>query len=246
MLDTRTFLALPHNFKNKFNIYPPLVKQVIGNDYFGIYQKIFTMSQEELEDEFSKEGKDISQVPTPYEFLLANCYHNKDFLEICKNAFKFFTNEEFTPLFQLGIFIVGNLEEEVSKAKKAEDLIQFGKDDYFDFQNEIRMVLGIKPVEPPNPNEHPKIRAMKAKARYRDKIKAKQGNGLDLTTILASICCMGMGLNPLNIGDISYASTSTLINQYQSKEKYELDIDSLLAGADSKKVKPKYWIQQLD
>jgi hypothetical protein len=27
------------------------------------------------------------------------------------------------------------------------------------------------------------------------------------------------------------------------KEKYEIDIDSLLAGADSKKIKPKYWIR---
>ena len=107
-------------------------------------------------------------------------------------------------------------------------------------------MVGLKPVEPPNPNEHPRIRAMKAKARYRDKIKAKQNAGLDLTSLMAAICCMGMGLNPLNIGDISYASTSILIDQYQNKEKYQLDIDSLLAGADSKKVKPKYWIQQLD
>ena len=47
---------------------------------------------------------------------------------------------------------------------------------------------------------------MKAKARYRDKIKAKKGNGLDLGTTLVSICCMGIGLTPLNIGKISYAS----------------------------------------
>jgi hypothetical protein len=37
-----------------------------------------------------------------------------------------------------------------------------------------------------------------------------------------------------------------LTSMYQGKEKYELDIDSLLAGADSKKVKPKYWIKNLD
>jgi hypothetical protein len=28
-------------------------------------------------------------------------------------------------------------------------------------------------VEPPNPNEHPKIKEMKRKARYRDKVKEK-------------------------------------------------------------------------
>jgi hypothetical protein len=32
----------------------------------------------------------------------------------------------------------------------------------------------------------------------------------------------------------------------QQKEAYDIDIRSLLAGADSKKVKPKYWIRNID
>ena len=246
MLNPKVFLRLPQNFKNKFYIYPPSIKEVIGNEEFNKYQKIFTISQEELEDEFAEKGKDLSEVPTPYQYLVANCYHSKEFSEICRKAFVFFTKQEITPIPQLAIFIVGNLEEVLAKSKKIEDLIKFEEEDYFEFQNIIRVMVGLKPVEPPNPNEHPRIRAMKAKARYRDKIKAKQNAGIDLTSLMAAICCMGMGLNPLNIGDISYASTSILIDQYQNKEKYQLDIDSLLAGADSKKVKPKYWIQQLD
>lgn len=245
MLDAKTFLRLPQNFKNKFDIYPPLMKEVVGNDEFGMYQKIFTLSQEELEDDFVEKNIQIEKFPTPYEHLLASCYNDKVFFEVFKRAFKFFTKQEITPLYQMGIFVIGDLEKELLRTKKVEDLIYFGEEDYFDFQNEIRKCLGQSPVEPPNPNEHPKIRAMKAKARLRDRIKAKK-NGMDLTSIMAAICCMGMGLNPLNIGDISYASANILINQYQIKEKYQLDIDSLLAGADSKKVKPKYWIQQLD
>ena len=46
---------------------------------------------------------------------------------------------------------------------------------------------------------------------------------------------MGFGLNPLNIGEISYASVPVLIRFYQEKDKYETDVKSLLAGADSKK-----------
>ena len=246
MLDPKTFLRLPHNFNNKFYIYPPSFTEVISNEEFGMYQKIFTLSQEEIEDEFVEKGTDISKVPTPYEYILASCYNNKEFLEIFKKAFKFFTKEDITPLFQLGIFVVGDLEKKLLEVKKIEDLVKFGPEDYFDFQNKIRQVVGMPTVEPPNPNEHPKIKAMKAKARYRDRIKAKQNNGLDLTSIMAAICCMEMGLNPLNIGDISYASANVLIEQYQHKERYDLDIRSLLAGADSKKIKPKYWIQQLD
>jgi hypothetical protein len=36
------------------------------------------------------------------------------------------------------------------------------------------------------------------------------------------------------------------MDTYQGKEKYQLDVDSLLAGADSKKIKPEYWIRNLD
>ena len=54
---------------------------------------------------------------------------------------------------------------------------------------------------------------------------------------------MGIGITPLNIGELSYAAVIGLLNRYQEKEQYDLDVDSLLAGADSKKVKPKYWIR---
>jgi len=45
---------------------------------------------------------------------------------------------------------------------------------------------------------------------------------------------------------LSYATFSKLISVYQEKEKYEVDIRSLLAGASSKDVKPKYWIHNSD
>ena len=45
---------------------------------------------------------------------------------------------------------------------------------------------------------------------------------------------------------ISYASVKILVDTYQEKEKYETEVRSLQAGADPKKIKPKYWIRQLD
>jgi hypothetical protein len=89
---------------------------------------------------------------------------------------------------------------------------------------------------------------MKELARKRDAIKAKQGSkdGITLTTSLVAICCMGIGITPLNIGELSYASIGPIMNTMQEKEKYDIDVRSLLAGADSKKVKPKYWIRNKD
>ena len=134
---------------------------------------------------------------------------------------------------------------DMSKVKFLEE------EDFFDFQNALRQSVGDKPVKPPepfNPDEDPRIRKIKEKARERDRIKARQGNknGISLETCLVAICCMGIGLTPLNIGEMSYVALEAILRKYQEKEKYELDIDSLLAGADSKKVKPKYWIRNFE
>ena len=149
-------------------------------------------------------------------------------------------------IYEKKLILIGDLEKELSRVKSVEDLIFLNEENFFDFQNKIRESLGEKPIEPPNPNEHPKIRQMKAKARYRDKIKAKKGMGINLVTSLASICCMGIGITPLNIGEMSYAAIGILMSTYQNKEKYEIDIASIQAGADSKKVNPKYWIKNLE
>jgi hypothetical protein len=80
----------------------------------------------------------------------------------------------------------------------------------------IREVCGEEPKKPPepvNPNEDPRITAMKAKARERDRIKARQktSDGISLQTCLVAICCMGIGITPLNIGEMSYAAIGPIM-----------------------------------
>jgi len=67
----------------------------------------------------------------------------------------------------------------------------------------LRRSVGEKPIESYNPNEHPKVKYFKAKARLRDRVKAKSKDALTLGSTLAAICCMGLNLNPLNIGELS-------------------------------------------
>jgi len=68
----------------------------------------------------------------------------------------------------------------------------------------LREALGEKAVEPYNPNENEKIKYFKAKARLRDRVKAKNSkDALTLGSTLAAICCMDFGINPLNIGELS-------------------------------------------
>ena len=244
------FIGQPVLFKNGIKIYPPMVKEVIIEPFYGHYCKILTQSQEDIEDQFLEENKTLEVYPTPLEFLLNNSYHNKDFEKICKNAFKFFLHDEVTFVYEQKMIVIGEINEVVKKAKTLNDLVLLTEKDFFEFQNLIRESVGKKTVEPPNPNEHPKIKEMKRKARYRDRVKEKQTakskDGITLFTSLVSICCMGLGITPLNIGEMSYVAIDSVLRKYQEKEKYQLDIESLLAGADSKKIKPKYWIRNFE
>lgn len=242
------FIGEPLEFKKGVVIYPPKLKDIISCNLYSVYTQILTYSQEEIEDIYVKEKKDLTVFPTPIEFMLNNCYHRKEYEIACKQAFKFFLKVDVDFLYEQKLIVIGSLAEIVKTITNLDQLITINEEEFFDFQNSIRLAINQKMVERPNPNEHPKIKAMKAKARYRDKIKAKQNakKGLNLYSIMTSICCMGIGLNPLNIGEMSYVAMEAILSQYQSKEKYQIDIDSLLAGADSKKIKPVYWIKNLE
>lgn len=259
MTDCKVFLCFPLDFiptnspeqKVLCKIYPPKVGEILADNNLS-YVGLLTMSQEDIEDSFldpknKDKFKNLSnaKIPTPFEYLIALATVPNEAKNISA-AIEFFIKEPVTIMEQIGAILIGDLEEELIKVGSLENLRMINSENFFEFQNLIRVSVGSKPIEPPKLNEHPKIKAMKAKARLRDKIKSKSGKGINLSTTLAAICCMGIGITPLNIGEISYGSMHFLTSMYQGKEKYELDIDSLLAGADSKKVKPKYWIKNLD
>jgi predicted nucleic acid-binding Zn-ribbon protein len=179
---------------------------------------------------------------------MLNCWYREGFSILMREAFAFFCKVEINFLFQERKIVIGNLEEQIKSVTSIEQIQYLSEEEFFDFSNLVREACGDRPIDPPepdDPNEDPRIRQIKEKARKRDRIKAKQGreNGISLETCLVAICCMGIGITPLNIGEMSYASVGEIMRVMQDKEKYDIDIRSLLAGADSKKIKPKYWIR---
>lgn len=247
MINERTFLKLPTNFGDLCKIYPPSVTEVVGLEEFGMYRATLTLSQEEIEDAYIDPNEIVPNynqfIPTPFQYLLIT-YHqeSEEMRKIILDSFEFFLKEPVIIVPELEIIIIGKTEEELDPDVDLVDPRLIDENNFFEFQNKIRESIGIDAVAPPNPNEDPRVKRIKAKGRKRDRIKAKQSSQ-KLGNLLAAICCMGVGLNPLNIGEISYASVGSLIETYQGKEAYDIDIKCLLAGADSKKVKPKYWIK---
>lgn len=241
MTNINFLYGYPVEFKHLCMVYPPKVCDTFKKNFF-LYSQILTLSQEEIEDEYVEKELDISNLLNPFEYLLNSAYNDTTLRQYIKDAFYLFIHEDITFLYEQKQIIIGD----ISTVESIEGLRILKEEDYFDFQNLIRESIGRKKIEPPNPNEDPRVKAIKAKARYRDKIKAKKGLGISLQTTLSSICCMGIGITPLNIGELSYAIIPVLMETYQAKEKYQLDTDCLLAGADAKKIKPKYWIRNSD
>ncbi len=244
MIDERIFLRFPISFGDVCKVYPPSVNDVIGLDVFNTYRAALMLSQEEIEDAYIDDNIE-GNIPTPFQYLLITYYQENDKIKkILEDAFSFFIKEPVAIFPELETIVIGKKEEDIIPD---EDLINprvIDANNYFEFQNIIRLSMGLDSVEAPNPNEHPRIKRYKAKMRQREKtIARKKANSSSLGNLLSAICCMGIGLNPLNIGEISYASVGWLIETYQGKEAYDVDIRCLLAGADSKKVKPKYWIK---
>lgn len=250
MINDKIFLGFPIKFKDICNIYPPKVSDVVGNDRFNVYQSLFTITQEELDEAYLKE-ENVTQIPTPFQYLLMNYYQSDEIRELIKEAFDFFVKEPVTIVPEIEMLLIGKSEDELDPDVDLENPRLLTKDNFFEFQNQIRLAMGLEVVQPPDPEEEnldPRVKRWKMKVKESEKILKKKKNkeAPTLGTLLAAICCMGIGLNPLNIGEMSYACIQWLIAMYQQNESYDIDIKALLAGADSKKVKPKYWIKNLD
>ena len=250
MIDERIFLGYPIDFKGICQIYPPTVNDVVGNKDFLIYQSLFTMTQEDLEDAYGQDER-VQRIPTPFQYLLMNYYQDEEMRGKIHEAFDKFIHEPVAIVPEIEMLLIGKNEDEIDPDVDLENPRLLTEENFFDFQNQIRIVMGNEPIKPPDPEEQnldPRIRRYKAKVREHDRIMAKKKakSGPAFGTLLAAICCMGIGLSPLNIGEMSYACVHWLIAMEQQKEEYDIDIQALLAGADSKKVKPKYWIKNID
>ena len=249
MINPNAFLGLPIKFKEICTVYPPKVNDVLSNPQLLQLSKILTYSQEDIEDllsEMKQNGTNIQdqKIPTPLEFLLVNAYQNTEFRNLVLAGFEAFIHEPVTLLYNNKMILIG----EILDLSTIEDFSKFrylSEETFFDFQNSIRASMGKEPVTILDETEqNPVVKRVKAAARRRERLKQKNKKGESLTTILGAICCMGIGLTPLNIGEISYASIDVLVTLYQQKEKYQADLESLWAGANPKKVHPKYWIRE--
>ena len=110
-------------------------------------------------------------------------------------------------------------------------------------EREKALKLAIEKIEK---DIDPRLARMKAKQRLRDQIKNKQAQekmGYEFSTLMLSTCCLGVGVTFENIDKLPYATMMKLQELCANKDKFETDMASLIAGADSKKINLEYWVK---
>ena len=77
MINLSFALGYPVEFKHICLIYPPKVKEVVNDKNYVFYNRLLTLSQEDIEDEYIKNNKDLTDMLNPFEYILNNAYNDE-------------------------------------------------------------------------------------------------------------------------------------------------------------------------
>lgn len=223
-------------------IYPLTVKEIVGMgvESYQKYVGLFILTEEILKEQFKNKGDIFPEDMTVFEYLLVKAKMEDSFFIELKQAFSTFLREN----------VIIHIDLKRIEVGKVRDRRFIDEDLFFDFQNIIRVQNNRDLIERPDPNEDPMAKKFRLRRAEVELAKNAQANkedkeGLSFESSLSCLCAYNIGVTHENIGQLPYYTFHELLARAREKEKYELDIQSLLAGASSKKIKPKYWVRNL-
>lgn len=233
----------PIPFNDICKIYLPTLDEIDSldeNDGMGRYNyyvNLITMSMADVKELLEKRGATLNFDIDIFDYLMLSAENDKQFFLDLRQALSTFTKEDIKIAPTSGKIIVGNILNQ-----KVID-----KDVFFDFQQIISAINKLPVKTRPPENETPMQRKFRLKREERERVKAKgkkakDGEEVSFGSILTALCNYYPGsITLLNIGSYNIYQIKELLEKAQAREKYCSELDMLLAGADPKKVKPKFW-----
>lgn len=224
-------------------IYPLTIKEIVGmgENKYRQQLNLLTLTSYDLFEHYKEKGVKVSEDIDVYDNLMDSCENDKYFLLDLEEAFSTFIRERVRILSDIRVISVGDngLEKRI-----------IDKNNFSDFQNILRIQNRIPEEEKVPENETPMQRKFRIRRAMVAQAKKKQAEknskeSVSFHDLISSLCAYNIGINIFNVGDLSIYAFYELLERTQEKTKYELDIKSILAGADPKKVKPKNWIRNL-
>ena len=110
--------------------------------------------------------------------------------------------------------------------------------------------IDIKSLEEEDENsskkENSKLKEIKKKIAENKKIiqKYKKQQNSELIFLVNAVASKSQNLNILNIWELTLYQFKNQLDQLIRNENYDINIQSILAGADSKKIKLVHWTEE--
>lgn len=236
-IKAQAYLGSPSNLKNICKVYPLKIKNIIEMGYSEYSRRLGTLLLTEIEIQKIIKEKIGEEIPLeeiePLEYLLQSADQNDIFSLELETMFSTFLQEDVLLLPEINAILVGG---------NPSDKRLITKDNFRDFQDILRLQNRKEVKAAPPENESYGQRKMRllrekvAEAKRRQTEKEKSSDELSFADQLEIATVFGIDVQSCTL----YAFYG-LIRRYQAKEKWDNDIRMLCAGADSKKIKTKYW-----
>ena len=235
----QAYMGVPSTLNGVCKIYPFTMREILEMGIVEYNTRLGILLLTEVEISNIIKEKTGEEVPPdkihPLSYLLASAEADDMFLLELQNVFSTFVKEDVLLLPKINSVLVGSPEQK--------RLIT--ESNYRDFQDILRIQNKREFIEPPPKDESPgqrKMRLLREKvAAVKKKQAQKKGDGQTLVEMLEIAETYGIDIKNHTL----YAFYS-LLRRHQLREKWVQDLQVICAGADSKKIKTKYWGESLD
>ncbi len=268
-LDLKLLAGLPLSVNGIGSIQPVKLREVakIGESKYNEYLSYMCMDIDNLniEDETKEEMK--SKGITPFILILSQCLQDKseEFLKTIQDAFSFFLKEKTIFIPQLNIFFLGSEDRlndflnNVKDAGSKEDLEKIlegektvNENNFNEFVDVLKVqnCLGDKQEEekykPSNKKAQEIADKLKKSKEKINKIKAKKGETLDLGDLISAYSAYSNSVDIIKVWELTFYQFNNQFQRTQLINDYEINIQSLLHGADPKKTKIKHFVSKMN
>lgn len=229
--------------ETSINVYPIKLKEIsqIGSDKFFFLLGLLCMNPTLVDKEFLKDSNFEENEKILLYFITFAKQDIKFQLDFCQ-AISFFTKEKVSFNTEEAYFFVeqeGAKEEQIITVSVLEAL------QYIVSRQNFLSVDKKEEFKPANDKAAEIIAKRKSGRAKVNELKTKNLEGPNFSDLVSSLAAKGNGLNIFNIWNLNYYAFNDQLKRMGMIEEYDVGIQSLMAGADSKKVKLKYWIRNI-
>jgi len=237
-LSLKLLSGMPIKIDNLCTLFPTTLKKIAetGVTIYNQYLSILCLETEDI-----KKLYDIKEDISPFDFITTYSYHNNEYEKIVIEAFEFFIKEP-VRFNRQGFFYLGELDSQKYIDQNNYELFRkvIRKQNCLDYLEEEKALVADE-----------KTREILEKMKKAEEMvrKIKNGNqdgeSLSLFDLVSILAGHGNNLNLSNIWDLTMFQFNDAFNRMKMLEEYTVNIQSLLHGADSKKIELVHWMSKI-